>query len=84
MDNPDNLRHPTRWHVRDYGLMAANCFALNAYTKGRLRGDFTLPAHESLTFAYRVVVHRGNASNGKVADHWAAYAYPPIVELADV
>ena len=28
-DHPSNPRHPTTWHVRDYGLFAANPFALH-------------------------------------------------------
>jgi methane monooxygenase PmoA-like len=27
-DNPNNLRHPTYWHARHYGLLAANPFGL--------------------------------------------------------
>jgi len=36
-DHPSNPRHPTTWHVRDYGLFAANplgCTILKRKTKG--------------------------------------------------
>ena len=32
MDHVENPRHPTFWHVRDYGLMTANCFGLHHFT----------------------------------------------------
>ena len=48
-DNPANLRYPTSWHVRDYGLMGANCFGYShfskeAYNKGLIpeNGDYLL------------------------------------------
>ena len=28
-DHPSNLRHPTAWHAREYGLVAANPFGLH-------------------------------------------------------
>jgi hypothetical protein len=31
MDHPSNLRHPTWWHVRDYGLFAANPFGISDF-----------------------------------------------------
>ena len=34
MSHPDNFRQP-RWHVRDYGLMLANPFALKAFNAGQ-------------------------------------------------
>jgi hypothetical protein len=32
-DHPDNPRHPTWWHVRDYGLFAANPFGIHDFEK---------------------------------------------------
>ncbi|MHC4506160.1 MAG: DUF6807 domain-containing protein, partial [Planctomycetota bacterium] len=53
LDHPCNLRHPTRWHVRGYGLFAANPFALGAYKKGLDRdGSYTVPAGGELLFRY--------------------------------
>ena len=34
MDHPSNLRHPTWWHARDYGFMAANPFGRAAFHAG--------------------------------------------------
>ncbi|HEX6972444.1 MAG TPA: PmoA family protein, partial [Limnochordia bacterium] len=31
-DHPGNVRYPTPWHVRAYGLMTANCFGLRAFS----------------------------------------------------
>ncbi|MBI4556727.1 MAG: PmoA family protein [Candidatus Hydrogenedentes bacterium] len=81
-DHPDNFRHPTCWHVRDYGLMGANCFGLAAFTNGAQNGDHTLKSGESLTFRYRIYVHSGNAEDAKVADRYADYAKPPRAEWA--
>ncbi|MBN2308083.1 MAG: PmoA family protein [Candidatus Hydrogenedentes bacterium] len=77
MDHPSNLRHPSRWHVRNYGLMGANCFGLSHFTKGeaeQLNGDYTLKKGESLTFHYRVLVHSGTPEQAKVAERFAEYA----------
>ena len=34
LDDPRNPLHPTRWHVRAYGLLAANPFGLSYFDKG--------------------------------------------------
>lgn len=78
-DHPSNLRHPTCWHVRAYGLMAANCFGLSAFTNGSANGDYTLKNGDSLTFRYRVFVHSGDAEQARVADRYADYVSPPKV-----
>jgi Family of unknown function (DUF6807) len=80
LDHPTNLRHPSRWHVRDYGLMGANCFGLSYFTKNedkQLNGDYTLKDGESVTFNYRVLVHSGTAEKANIADRYADYSTPP-------
>lgn len=81
-DHCENLRHPARWHVRDYGLFSLNPFGLSYYKYGReTHGDFTLPKGEDLRFRFRVLIHRGDAKRGKVQEHYLAWAFPPQISL---
>ncbi|MGA2177784.1 MAG: PmoA family protein [Verrucomicrobiota bacterium] len=74
-DHPDNLRHPTWWHVRDYGLFAANPFGIHDFEKKpKGTGDYTLPAGQNITFRYRFYYHRGNEAQARVAEHYQEYA----------
>ncbi len=75
LDHPTNLRHPTCWHARDYGLFAANPFGLHDFT-GAVKGAgrFELPAGESLTLRHRWLLHAGGAEAAKVAERYAAWA----------
>lgn len=79
MDTPGNLRYPTTWHVRAYGLLGANPFGLASFTNGQQSGDHTIKNGEKLTFKYRIYVHKGNAEEAKVADRYADYIDPPKV-----
>jgi len=73
-DHPANPRHPTWWHVRDYGLFAANPFGVHDFEKKPPgTGDLTIPAHQGITFRYRFLFHRGDAAAGRVAERYAAY-----------
>jgi hypothetical protein len=83
MDHPDSFRYPTYWHVRNYGLMGANPFALAAYTQGRKEGSYTLPAGESLHFRYRVVVHLGDTREAAIADQYHNFVAPPVAAVKD-
>lgn len=57
-DQPGNPSFPTYWHVREYGLFAANPFGVRDFTGDRKAdGSLTLPKGESLRFRYRVVIH---------------------------
>jgi len=59
-DHPSNLRHPTRWHARGYGLNAANPFALKSFTRDpAAEGSYTLPAGKALTLRYRAAIYDG-------------------------
>lgn len=81
-DNPANFRYPTYWHVRDYGLMTANPFALSAYKKDpNLDGSYVLKAGEVFPFAYRIYIHEGNVVAGNVAEKYHGYINPPIAAV---
>ena len=74
-DHPANLRHPTRWHARDYGLFAANPFCGREMDKTLPAGaaDHTIKAGETLTLKYRVFIHEGDAAAAKVAERYGEY-----------
>ena len=75
LDHPDNPRHPVRWHVRGYGLFAANPFGLSAFTNDKSQdGSMTLAAGRSVRFRYRVVIHPGDANSAGVDALWKRYA----------
>jgi hypothetical protein len=69
MSHPSSFRHPTHWHVRTYGLFAANPFGLHDFYGDRTKdGSHTVPEGESITFRYRLWFHAGGV------DSTAAYA----------
>lgn len=73
-DHPANPRHPTWWHVRDYGLFAANPFGIHDFEKQPPgTGDLVVPAHQAVSFRYRFVFHVGDPAEGRVAERFAAY-----------
>ena len=54
-DHPSNLRHPTTWMARDYGLIAANPFGLHYFLgKKKGAGRFKLKQSDNLQLRYRV------------------------------
>jgi sugar phosphate isomerase/epimerase len=74
-DHPSNPRHPTWWHVRDYGLFAVNPFGIHDFEKKPAgAGDMVIPAGQTVTFKYRFYFHKGDEKQGKVADRYAEYA----------
>lgn len=74
MDHPDNPRHPTWWHARDYGLCAANPFGLSYFEKKpRGVGNMTITKGASVTFKYRVLIHRGTAEAAGIEKEYTRY-----------
>jgi len=73
-DHPSNMRHPTTWHIRDYGLNGANCFGLSYFTDKKENGDFNLDAGKAVTFNYRVVIHSGNTEAAKIGALYEEYS----------
>lgn len=73
-DHPENLRHPTWWHARKYGLVAANPFGIHDFEKKPAgSGEHLLPAGESLTLNYRVVLFAGPFSRAHIEDAYSRY-----------
>lgn len=73
-DHPSNPRHPTWWHVRDYGLFAANPFGVHDFErKPAGTGDLKIPNGESRTWRYRFVFHSGDTAAAGVAKLYDAY-----------
>jgi len=82
LDNPNNFRYPAYWHVRNYGLMAANPFALSHYYNDKTRnGSHTVEANKEFKFSYRIYIHRGDAKEAKIADAFNNYINPAEVEI---
>jgi hypothetical protein len=79
-DHPTNPRFPTWWHVRDYGLFAANPFGQHDFESTKEKklpataGDLTIPAGGSVTFRYRIIFHMGDEKAAKIADQYKAFA----------
>jgi len=80
-DHPTNLRYPTYWHVRDYGLMTANPFGLSFFEGEGHDGSHVLPAGQNLTFRYRVLVHAGGAREGDVREKYLEWLFPPTATV---
>ena len=76
-DHPKNLRHPTWWHARDYGLFAANPFGQSQFELEKKlppdQGNHTIAKGGTLTLRYRFYFHEGDPVAAKVAQHFADY-----------
>jgi hypothetical protein len=73
LDHPGNPRHPVRWHVRAYGLFAANPFGQEVFDKSQGDGSVVLEPGKSLRYRYRVIIHAGDAKSADIASQWTKY-----------
>jgi hypothetical protein len=74
-DHPKSFRHPTTWHARAYGLLAANPFGLREFTRDDNRdGAWTIREGKSATFRYRVLIHEGDFPPSRIREAYATYA----------
>jgi hypothetical protein len=76
LDHPANPRHPSTWHVRQYGLLAANIFGLHDFDKKNPAGagDFKMTKDQPVTFRYRLVVHVGDAKLAGLDEKFKEFA----------
>jgi len=79
-DHPTSFRHPTYWHVRNYGLFTANPFGLHDFYANRgIDGSHVLQEGARLRFKYRILIHQGSTAQARVADRYHDYSTPPKV-----
>ncbi len=74
-DHPDNPRHPTWWHARTYGLLAANPFGRHDFEGAPDgAGDLVLEPGDELVLRYRVVLHGAGWDRARLDAAWAEWA----------
>lgn len=76
MSHPTSFRPKTRWHVRGYGLFAANPFGHADFPQPELspQGATTIDKGDTLTLRYRVLVHRGGTEKQAMEKAFAEFA----------
>ena len=80
-DHPTSFRYPTYWHVRNYGLLHANCFAWREFLgHPGVDGSYVLPEGARLRCTFRVYLHTGNTQDARVKDRYHDFITPPVVE----
>lgn len=73
LDHPANRKHPNAWFVRSYGPLGTN----QPYFDGAL----TLLPGETWELRHRIIVHEGTPGEAGIAERFAEYANPGVVEL---
>ena len=75
-DMPDSFRHPAKWHVRTYGLFAANPFGQEEFPQSDdpVQGDSILAKGTTRRFHYRVLFYEGEKSAEELGEIYEAYA----------
>ena len=71
LDHPSNLRHPTWWHAREYGLSGANPFGIHDFAgEPEGAGNYTISQGKTLVLRYLVVFHEGDAGAAGIDRRW--------------
>jgi hypothetical protein len=74
-DHPSNPRHPTWWHARTYGLVAANPFGIHNFeNKPAGTGDMLIKKDTEVTFQYRFLFHNGDAKEADIPAEYKAFS----------
>jgi hypothetical protein len=73
LNHPSSFRYPAHWHVRPYGLFAANQWGLHDFTGGKEHSEYAMKKGDSFKLRYRVIFHKGDEKDGKIADAFANF-----------
>ena len=77
--HPSNLRSPTTWHARDYGLFAVNPFGLHDFEELKKgdqegKGDYTIKSGGSLALRFRFLFAKGKPKPTDIQARFEAYS----------
>jgi len=72
--HPQNPRHPTYWHARDYGLFSLNPFGQKGFDPKAEESQWKLPKGQKITFQWRVLIHPGEMDGAQIGEIYKAYA----------
>lgn len=73
-DHPNNPRHPTWWHARGYGLLAANPSGDPGFEGAYQNRDMVIPEGHAVTFRYRFYFHKGDPESAGTIQQWERFA----------
>jgi len=81
-EHPASFGSPCRWHVRTYGLFAANPFGDSHFTGGEKTNGVTLKSGDQMRLNYRVVIYAGDFDAEQAAQDAKQYASSlrPVME----
>lgn len=78
LEHPKNPLAPTRWHARDYGLLAANPFGEKSFDpKSGKTGGFTIEEGQAATWRYRVILYAGRKNAEDLENLWQQFSTSP-------
>ncbi len=72
--HPSSFDYPCRWHVRTYGLFAANPFGVYHFVGGDKTDGYMLAEGESLRMNFRLVLHDGPFDADEAEADFEAYS----------
>jgi hypothetical protein len=80
LTHPASFRAPCKWHVRTYGLFAANPFGQDEFPSSDdpVQGGYSLPHGESIILRHRVVLHDGPLDAALAEAWWKELAAEPL------
>ncbi len=73
--HPETYNYPNRWHVRTYGLFAANPFGVHHFVGDKEpTAGVDLDSGNSLKFRYQVILHTDSIATSDIAEHFEQYS----------
>jgi hypothetical protein len=73
LEHPTSFNAPCRWHVRSYGLFAANPFGEFHFTGGEKTDGHRIKKGDTVRLKYRVILHEGAGDVAKIERHWQRF-----------